>query len=174
MADNDTKPQEMNDEMVLLAFVDELIAAKKDPSITQDNLPQVRQTLFNEVNDAINSHLVGLMSEDDQIELDKLLDEEVSDDVLNTFFMQKIPHLENEITSALINFREAYLVDVGVVGTALGGDIENLSDDIPEPPSPAPVSLDTSHELPADTMTEQQHEEALPMVMTPSGPKVVN
>lgn len=174
MSDTDNKLQEMSDEMVLLAFVDELIAAKKDPSITQDNLQQVRQTLFNEVNDSINSHLIGLMNEENQIELDKLLDDEVSDDVLNAFFVKTIPQLENEITQALVNFREVYLADVGVVGTALGGDITELSDDIPEPPSAAPVALDTAHELPADTMSQEEHEHSLPMVMTPNGPKVVN
>ena len=212
MNDDQDKTQLTDDQQVLLNFVDELLSVKKDPTMTEETMPQVRLTLLNEVNDSINAHLLNLLPEDAQIELDELLDQNVSDEELNGFFTRKIPDLETEIARALINFREAYLADVAITGVPLGGEEEG---DIPMPPAPAPMAadsteaaeqpmdteqnnpeqgsatpvepgeghseqaptetpLDTTHELPADTQTEEQHEQSLPMVMTPNGPKVVN
>lgn len=100
------------DEAAILSFIGDLIQEKRDPNITEENLPQVKEMLLQEVNNAINTHLVNLLSEQDQIELDGLLDKDPSDEELNQFFLQKIPNLEIEIAAALLNFRAAYLYPV--------------------------------------------------------------
>lgn len=99
----------IKDQIALLSFVDDLLKEKKDSNIKPEDLPKVKEVLLKEVQDAINRHLVSLISEKDQVELDQLLDKNISDEELNNFFVQKIPGLEAEIASALLNFRSAYL-----------------------------------------------------------------
>ncbi len=57
----------------------------------------------------INTHLVTLLSETDQRELDGLLEKKVTDEELDNFFIKKIPNLSAEIATVLVNFRTAYL-----------------------------------------------------------------
>lgn len=104
--------QGMMDEAAILSFIDDLIRDKNDPAITAENLEEVKSILLEEVNNAINTHLVNLLAEQDQIELDSLLDTDPTDEQLNAFFLQKIPNLEIEIAAALLNFRSAYLYPV--------------------------------------------------------------
>ncbi|MDH7476341.1 MAG: hypothetical protein QHH09_02610 [Microgenomates group bacterium] len=102
----------LKDQAALLSFVDDLIEARKDPNITDKNREQMRAFLLQQVNEAINTHLITLLSEDEQKELDVLLDKDVSNEELDRFFQQKIPNLTVEIATALLNFRAAYLFPV--------------------------------------------------------------
>jgi len=107
MTNNTT--QVSKNQIALLSFVDDLIAEKNDPEVTEENIFQVRMSLLKEVNEAIYAHLIGILPEEDLSELEKILGEDPSEDKLADFFSKKIPNLETEITIALLNFRSGYL-----------------------------------------------------------------
>ncbi len=130
MANQATSNKAVGDQIALLTFIDDIIKERKDPNVKPENISQVKAVLLKEVNDSINRHLISLISEKDQVELDELLEKNITDDELNEFFLKKIPQLEAEIASVLLNFRAAYLYQ-------------------PQPPSakpafppPAPVPVD--------------------------------
>lgn len=139
MADQTTGNKAVRDQIALLTFIDDIIKERKDPNIKPENITQVKAVLLKEVNDSINRHLISLMSEKDQVELDELLEKNITDDGLNEFFLKKIPQLEAEIASVLLNFRAAYLYQSqpssakpAFVKTSAG------KPDFP-PPAPVPV-----------------------------------
>jgi len=101
--------QAIKNQIALLSFVDDLIKEKKDPAINEKNLAQIKALLLQEINDAINRHLISLLTEDDAKELDVLMEKNPADDEIDNFFAKKIPNLDVEIASVLLNFRAAYL-----------------------------------------------------------------
>ena len=103
------QPQGVRDQVALLSFVDNLIKEKNDQSVKPDALPQVKAALLNELNQMINTHMVAILSDVDQRELDVLLKNKVSDEELDNFFKKKIPNLTAELASVLLDFRAAYL-----------------------------------------------------------------
>jgi len=112
MADQPISKTGFKDQLALLTFVDNLIKERKDSRVNETNLPQIREILLKQVNEAVNTYLVTLLNDKDQAELSILLDKDASDDDLNLFFKNKIANFEVEMTSALLNFRAAYLYPV--------------------------------------------------------------
>jgi|GEM_PF-1455259 len=102
------------DYLALQSFVDELIAKRK-PDIPSGELPKYKESLMLQVLEAVNSRLVGLLSESKQAELEKLLDESVEQPKLYAFFEQNIPNLVAEITLSMAEFREGYLIDLSTL-----------------------------------------------------------
>jgi hypothetical protein len=126
------------DQVALLGFVEDLIKARNDQTVTPAELPVIRQVLLGEVNQAINSHLVNLLSERQQIELDKLLDTNPSDEQLNNFFTKTIPNLGVEIAAALLNFRAAYLYPIrDQISTA----VQSIAPAAPQAQQPVPQQV---------------------------------
>lgn len=111
------QPQSIRDQVALLSFVEGLIKEKNDPTITPESLPQVKVALLNELNQMINTHMVAILPDYDQRELDILLKNKVSDEELDKFFEKKIPKLTSELASVLIDFRTAYLSPIPQVTT---------------------------------------------------------
>mgnify|MGYP000016031545 CR=1 FL=1 len=105
-------PQDLKDQAALLSFVDEIMKERNDPNITDKNREQMRAFLLYKANEAINTHLITLLSEEDQKKLDALLERNASNQELDEFFKKKIPNLSVEIAAALLNFRAAYLFPV--------------------------------------------------------------
>lgn len=105
-------PQDLKDQAALLSFIDEMMKERNDPNITDKNREQMRAFLLYKANEAINTHLITLLSEEDQKELDALLERNASNQELDEFFKKKIPNLSVEIATALLNFRAAYLFPV--------------------------------------------------------------
>ena len=100
------------DDVVLLSFIDDILTERTDLKLTEEEKPKVQAALLKEVNEAINTHLVSVLSETDQQELNTFLDKDPSNEELTGFFKQKILNLPTEIATALINFRAAYLFEV--------------------------------------------------------------
>lgn len=137
---NQPKPKKDNglrDQIALLSFIDELIKERKDPNINEKNIANIRALLLKELNDAINTHLVSLLTERDQIELDILLEKGMTNDQLDDFFRKKIPNLEVEIASVLLNFRAAYLYPLTVKKQETEGE---KSSSLPPAPPTSPSS----------------------------------
>lgn len=138
----DNKPQDQGtaDQAALLAYVEQMIKDSGDPS--QDT-PANKEELLKSINDEINRHLVDLLSQADQEELNSMLDRDVSDDELNNFFSAKIPNIDEEIAATLLDFRTMYLNPIS------GQDItepQNVQTESSEPESldPAPINSDST------------------------------
>jgi hypothetical protein len=132
--------QVIKDQIALLSYVDKLIEERQDPHITEKALPKVREYLLTRVNEAINTHLVNLLTEKDQEELEKLLDSNAHNDFITEFFEKKIPNLETEIAAVLLDFRSGYLYP------QTNKEEEKVA--APPPPTPAPVETDSTNTPP--------------------------
>ncbi len=64
--------------------------------------------LLKQLNEMINTHMINLLSDKDKIELDKLLDNNASNEELDKFFERKILNLKSEIASVLLDFRASF------------------------------------------------------------------
>lgn len=111
------QPQGVRDQVALLSFVENLIKEKNDQSIKPESLPQIKAALLSELNQMINTHMVAILSDVDQRELDVLLKNKVTDDELDNFFKKKIPNLTAELASVLLDFRAAYLFKPATVAS---------------------------------------------------------
>lgn len=151
MADQSTNPtppsnKAIKDQVALLSFVEDIIEERKDPNIKPENLPKVKELLLKEVNDSINRHLISLLPDKEQVELDELLDKNVSDEEIDAYFAKKIPNLEAEIASVLLNFRAAYLYPLKAQEAQTQEQSQSPPPDPmvakPSFPPPAPVPVD--------------------------------
>lgn len=106
-------PQGARDQVALAAFVEQMIQDKKDPAVTLENISRLTEVLLGELNDQINTHLINILPEDKQKELEALLDKEANDMAIDGFFEKNIVNLEAEIAAVLLNFRAGYLAKVG-------------------------------------------------------------
>ena len=106
-------PETIKDQIALLSFVDELIT--HTPRIKQNEIQKLRGNLINQANEKLFTHLVSLLSERDQKELDTFLDSIPSNKEMWQFFTDKIPNLNIQIANVLIQFRNSYLTQ-GVKG----------------------------------------------------------
>lgn len=109
IADLNLQPANVRDQIALASFIDGLIKEKKDQSLTPETLARTKEFLLNELNQTINTHLVSILLDEDQKEMETLLDKKVSDEELDNFFENKIPNLVAEITAVLVDFRSVYL-----------------------------------------------------------------
>lgn len=135
------KERAIKNQIALMTFVDDLIKEINDPEVNEKNIIEVRTVILKELNDAINRHLISLLTKKDQEDLSALLDKNPPDDVIDDFFVQRIPNFESEVAAVLINFKAAYLY------TFKNRQREKASVDHskensnlpPAPPAPAPV-----------------------------------
>lgn len=148
MDPNKPTDAQMMDQAALASYADDLIKERYQDT-PPENVDQVKGLLLKEINEAINSHLITQLDENDQVALDELLDKNPDDTELNQFFIDKIPNLEVEIASALLNFRAAYLTPLPGGPIDLKAELdktteeegsESLDAPPPPPPPPAPVS----------------------------------
>lgn len=112
MVDNQKSDQALRDQVAILSYVDDLMRDKADKSLKPEQVPNIRALLLKEVNEAINEHLINCLNEQKQVELDELLDKDATDEQVMEFFKKTIPNVEVEVTTALLNFRAAYLYSV--------------------------------------------------------------
>ncbi len=101
--------QGVRDQVALLSFIENLIKEKNDPQINEKNIDQVKMVLLRQLNEMIDTHLISMLDEGSQRELDQLLDKNIPNKELEDFFKSKIPNLDVEIANVLLNFRAAYL-----------------------------------------------------------------
>jgi len=123
-----TLPNSVKDQIAFMSFIDDLIKEKNDPDIKPEQLPQIKTLLLKELNEKVNLHLVSLLSERDQLELDELFNKNASDEEIDNFFQAKVPNLIPEMTAVLLEFRNTYLYT-----PAAKKDLSDL-------PPPAPVA----------------------------------
>lgn len=128
-------PKGTRDQASLAAFVESLIKEKNDPNVTPQSILNVVEVLLGELDDQINTHLVNLLPEEKQKELERLLDNEAQDSELDSFFEKSIPNLESEIAAVLLNFRAGYLA----IPKPQSSPVKNVSTELVENLTPAPA-----------------------------------
>ena len=156
MSDQPISKTGFQDQLALLTFVDTLIRDRKDPRVNEKNMPQIRELLLKEINEAVNTHLISLLRDKEQAELTVLLDKNATDDDLNAFFKKNILNFEVEMATALLNFRAAYIYPAQSAFVKQGEEVvktapqivvpekkvssPSQNDDLGPPPPPAPVA----------------------------------
>lgn len=108
----DQNKSSLSNDIALLSFIDDILAERTDLHLTDEELPKVKAALLKEVNEAINTHLISILPEKLQHELSVFLDRSPTDEEVSNFFSRHIPNVQQEIATALINFRAAYLYEV--------------------------------------------------------------
>ena len=104
--------QALEDQVELLSFVHDIIREKNDPTIKPENVQDITLMLLGQLNESINTHLIMLLPEKDQLALDKLMDQDATNYELDQFMERKIPNMKAEIASVLLDFRAVYLYPV--------------------------------------------------------------
>lgn len=135
--DNQNNSQVLKDKQALENFVDQLIKEKNSTYVTDANRIEVRTQLLSEVSDAINRKLVSLLSDEKVEELNKLLDEKATDEVVSKFFTDNIPTLQDAVTEAMIDFRKGYLSVVYPQENKQENDFQDIT--------PAPIPTQKSN-----------------------------
>lgn len=162
--------QPTRDEVALLSYVDDLLKARTDLNLKPEEIPNVRLMLLEEVNEAINTHLIQVLTDAERTELDGLLKNNATDAELDAFFAKQIPNVSAEITTALLNFRAVYLLPIT---KSQPTPTEKLADIATNPAVPTPV-VKTGNEdeviMPAPQFDEVQAPSVAPVA--PPAPSV--
>ena len=106
-----TIKQSTLDYLAMQTFVNELVAQRK-PNIPDNELANYKESLISQVLESVNSRLVGLLSQSQQQQLEKLLDSQASQEQLSQFFVTSLPDLTAQIANALSEFKKGYLIDL--------------------------------------------------------------
>lgn len=92
----------------LESFVDRLIEEKNYENLDAEVLSQMKEDLFERVEDRINAAIVNNLPENKYDEFERLLDE-ADDQELQKFCQDNIPNLAEIIAEELLAFRKTYL-----------------------------------------------------------------
>ena len=115
-----------SDERMLMAYVDSMIAQRgAAEGMSEEEHGALRRVLFGELNDAIEQEMLMALPDEKLAELEKILDENESDEVLEDFFagtddIDMTPAIEG----AMEKFREGYLA--GEIEVDLGAELERV------------------------------------------------
>ena len=135
MSDNTKLKKTVSDEVALLTYIDEIINEMNDSRITPADRPRMRTAMHDELRNEINTHLVSLLTEKEQIELDKLFADKSPLSQIDAFLREKIPNIEIETAAVMLNFKAGYLTknDKAKPAPAKNHTVEQ-TDEVPEAP----------------------------------------
>lgn len=90
-------------------YVDRLLEEKGLAHVDEKVLAEMREDLQERVSERINAEMLAALPEGKVDELNQLLDGNQSNEAVREFFMANVPDVQSVLTSALVNFRSAYL-----------------------------------------------------------------
>lgn len=135
MADNAKLKKPVSDEVALLTYIDEIIDEMKDPRITPVDRPRMRAAMHDELRNEINTHIVNLLTEPEQIEMDTLFADKVPLSQIDSFLREKIPNIDIETAAVMLNFKAGYLTRNENAKPAPVKKLkEESTDEVPEAP----------------------------------------
>lgn len=105
MGKNDNQP---NREQMLLAFVSKMMA-DKGLKLNQEQEQQLKARLFDKLNEQIEQSFVRALPDDKLVLLEKLLDDNVPDEVIEKFFEESGLDMQAAAARAMEDFRQAFL-----------------------------------------------------------------
>lgn len=106
----DNQQDETKDQNVL-SFMMQLVQLKHGEETDIDFLNQEANRLYDIFGDNLVDYFEPMLTEDQKVEFDKLVDQGSDQDGLLNFLIQSIPNLENQIMNILVEFRNKYMSD---------------------------------------------------------------
>lgn len=106
---------------LLSLFIDQLMAHKGVGNLNLDEQRQLKAKLEQRLDYSIQEAMIDALSDEKLAELDKRLDEGMTDEELELFFEYNSPEVEMKsvLAEVLENFREEYLSSAPEVGAAV-------------------------------------------------------
>lgn len=98
----------LSNDRIMAAFVDKMIADKGD-DLDEKQKGRLRRRLMVELDNAIGKAMVMALSDEQAMELDKMLNSEVSDGEIERFFAGAGIDYDYVVHQAMGNFRVAYM-----------------------------------------------------------------
>lgn len=107
---NFLSPTEYKNKAVM-DFMRQAVKEKYGEGVEADFLDQEANKIYMEFENSIFDHFKLMLSPDQQVELDKITNEQADQTTLLAFLMQSINNFELKIFQFLIDFREKYRAD---------------------------------------------------------------
>ncbi|MCR4312041.1 MAG: DUF5663 domain-containing protein [Candidatus Uhrbacteria bacterium] len=99
----------MENTNVLEVFVERLLEEKGLANVEPNVLAEMRQDLLERVGERINAEMLAALAPDKVEQLNEMLDGDQSDEQIREFFFANVPNFQEVLTTAIMNFRSAYL-----------------------------------------------------------------
>lgn len=96
-------------EQILSAFVLKMMQDKGVTGLSDDERNRLRMNLQDKLEEQIERALVEMLSDEQLIELDKRLDEGMTDEEVEAFFLEAGVDAEQAMADAMKAFREAFM-----------------------------------------------------------------
>lgn len=93
----------------LETFIDKLIEEKGLEYLDEETLEQIRKDLLGRLEDRINATILENMPPANLEEFEKKLDDEASNEEIQTYCAEKIPNLQEIIAAELLVFKQTYI-----------------------------------------------------------------
>ncbi len=98
-----------NQEEILSAFVIKMMQDKGLAGMPDEERNRLRMNLQEKLQEQIERALVEMLSDEQLLELDRRLDEGITDEEIETFFLTSGADTDKVMTDAMKAFREAFL-----------------------------------------------------------------
>ena len=90
-------------------FIDEIIEEKGFDTSKEDYINKVRHSIEDAISDTIDTAILTNLPEDKLADFENLLDQEATDDQIDSFIKTNIPNIDFVIGQALAEFKDIYL-----------------------------------------------------------------
>lgn len=107
---DDYKKKSLQDEIAIEKFIDDLVKAREDLWIKPENRDRFKKALMDQLTDEINNHFINLLTKNDQLLLNQLLDKGINNQELNIFFEQRVDDHVAHLTTIFQRFKEMVMV----------------------------------------------------------------
>lgn len=98
-----------NQDQILSAFVIKMMQDKGITGMSEEERSRLRMSLQDKLEEQIERALIEMLSDEQLIELDKKLDEGVTDEEVEAFFLESGADANQAMTDTMKAFREAFL-----------------------------------------------------------------
>lgn len=98
-----------NQDEILSAFVIKMMQDKGLPDMSEETRSRLRMSLQDKLEEQIEQALVGMLSDEQLMELDRKLDEGATDEEVEAFFLNSGADANVAMTDAMKAFREAFM-----------------------------------------------------------------
>lgn len=101
------QPKDQN----VYSFMMQLVQEKHGDDVESEFLETEAERLYIEFGESLLSHFEPMLDEGQKQEFDKLVEDQVTQDVILAFLTSNIENLEQKILDVLMSFREKYMAE---------------------------------------------------------------
>lgn len=99
----------MPKEKVLSEFVEKMVAEKGVAGMTPEQQAQLSKSLSEKLEEQIEQAMIKMLSDEQLVQLETMLDSNVSDEALEKFFDESGVDFSQAAAQAMTEFRKAYM-----------------------------------------------------------------